>query len=137
MKKQKILITAPDHARLSDMIAFGSFSSGRRGALHALECELARAEIVAQNEIPADVITMNTRAELFDLDTGCRIGFTVVFPDEANIAEGKVSVLSPLGTGMLGYRVGDAFEWPAVNGTWRLKVSRVQYQPDTILAVTI
>ncbi|MEP6672982.1 MAG: GreA/GreB family elongation factor [Chthoniobacter sp.] len=135
MKKRHIVITTADHARLSDLIAFGDFSPRERSELRTFERELASAVIVAPDEVPDDVITINSRATLLDYTTDNHIEFTIVFPDEANIAEGKVSVLSPLGTGMLGYRVGDAFEWQALNGAWRLKVTHVQFRPEAVLAM--
>ena len=134
MKKRNIIITAPDHARLSDMIAFGHLPPRERGEVHALERELKRAEIVAPDAVPPDVITMNSRAELLDLDTGERMEFTVVFPDEADLEEGKISILAPVGTGMLGYRVGDTFERRAPFGMRRLKVVAVTFQPEAALA---
>jgi regulator of nucleoside diphosphate kinase len=100
-----------------------------------LEAELARAEIVGADEIPADLITMNTRAELLDLETGERMEFTLVLPVDANIEAGKISVLAPLGTAMLGYRVGDEFEWVVPYGLRRLKVTAVRYQPEATLAM--
>lgn len=135
MKKRNIIITAPDHARLSDMIDLGNLSPREQADAHALECELERAEIVAPDAVPSDVITMNSRAELLDLDTGERMEFTVVFPDEADYEDGKISVLAPVGTGMLGYRVGDTFERGAPYGMRRLKVMAVTYQPEAALAV--
>ncbi|MEO6740479.1 MAG: GreA/GreB family elongation factor [Chthoniobacteraceae bacterium] len=134
MKKRNIVISEQDYARLSDLIAFGAFSPQERGELDTFECELAHAAIVAPNDVPVDVIAINTRVILLDCDTDHHIKLVVVFPDEANIAEGKISVLSPLGSGILGYRVGDAFEWPALNAMWRLKVSHVQFRPDAALA---
>ena len=77
---------------------------------------------------------MNSRAELLDLDTGERMDFTLVFPIDANIEEGKISVLAPLGTAMLGYRVGDEFEWTVPYRLRRLKVTHVQFQPEAALA---
>jgi len=133
MKERNIIITAPDHARLRDMIAFGSLSQRERGEANALEAELERAAIVAGDAVPPDVITMNSRAELLDLDTGERMEFTVVFPDEADLAEGKISILAPVGTGMLGYRVGDSFERRAPYGLRRLKVINVTFQPEAAL----
>ena len=73
MKKRTIIITVPDHARLTDMIAFGNFSPRERAELDGLEEELKRAEIVAPEAVPPDVVTMNSRAELLDLDTGERM----------------------------------------------------------------
>jgi len=134
MKNRNIIITAPDHAKLSDLIAYGNLSQRERGEVHALEGELERAEIIAPDAVPPDVITMNSRAELLDLDTGERMAFTLVFPDEANLAEGKISVLAPVGTGMLGYRVGDSFERRAPYGMRRLKVVDVTFQPEAALA---
>jgi regulator of nucleoside diphosphate kinase len=134
MRKPHIIITKADYDRLSRMIAGGGMSPRERGEIHALEEELERAEIVTPGELPPDVITMNSRAELLDLDTGERMEFTVVFPNEANIDEGKISVLAPVGTGMLGYRVGDVFERPAPYGVRRLKVTEVHFQPEAALA---
>lgn len=133
MKKRNIIITAPDHARLSDMIALGHLSERERGEVHALKAELERAEVVEPDAVPPDAITMNSRAELLDLDTGERMEFTVVFPDEADLDEGKISVLAPVGTGMLGYRVGDTFERHAPHGMRRLKVTAVIFQPEAAL----
>ena len=131
MKNQTIIITEADRAKLEDMIAFKSELSPRdRCEFRALENELERAKIVASGEVPGDVITMNSRAELLDLETGERLDFTIVFPQEADIEEGRISVLAPVGTAMLGYRVGDAFEIPTPSGVRRLKVAGVSFQPE-------
>lgn len=116
------------------MIALGTFSERERGEIHALKEELERAEIVDPDAVPPDAITMNSRAELLDVDTGERMEFTVVFPDEANLDECKISILAPVGTGMLGYRVGDTFQRRAPHGIRRLKVTAVNFQPEAALA---
>jgi len=134
MKTRNIIITAPDHAKLIDLIAFGVFSQRERGEANALAGELERAEIVAPDAVPPDVITMNSRAELLDLDTGERMEFTLVLPEEAELGERKISVLAPVGTGMLGYRVGDVFERRTPYGVRRLKVIDVTFQPEAALA---
>lgn len=134
MNPRNIIITSPDYAKLTGMLALGHVSDRERGDVRALEEELERARIVAENAVPPDAITMNSRAELLDLDTGERMEFTVVFPDEADPDEGRISVLSPVGAGMLGYRVGDCFERRAPHGVRRLKVTAVNYQPESALA---
>lgn len=73
---------------------------------------------------------MNTRAEFLDPESGERVEFTLVLPADANINEGKVSVLTPLGTAMLGYRVGDTFAWPVPYGIRHLRVMKVHFQPE-------
>lgn len=86
--------------------------------------------IVQPNELPPDVITMNSRAELIDLESNETVTFTLVFPREAWLEEDKISVLAPIGAGMLGYRVSDEFEWRVPDGVRRMKVRRVHYQPE-------
>ncbi len=95
-----------------------------------LEAELDRGRVVAPQDAPPDVITMNSRARLLDLDTGEEMTYTLVFPQDANIREGKISVLAPIGTAMLGYSVGDTFEWQVPDGVRRLKVMQILYQPE-------
>ena len=136
MKKQTIIMTAADHEALSDAItAAERFSPRGRAEMSALEGELARAEIVEPDELPSNVITINSRAELFDLDTLERMEFTLVFPTDADIDRGKISVLAPLGTAMLGQRVGDEFAWTVPYGLRRLKVVAVHFQPEAALAL--
>jgi regulator of nucleoside diphosphate kinase len=135
MKPRTIIITAPDHAKLRDLIETSERFFTREGSeLRALRHELERAEIVPAEEVPADVITMNSRAELLDLETGEEMELTVVFPADANIEEGRISILAPIGTGMLGYRVGDVFEQTAPNGVRRMRVLAVHFQPEAALA---
>jgi regulator of nucleoside diphosphate kinase len=136
MKKRPIIMTATDHEELSLAIAAtGKLSERGRSEMRALESELARAEIVAPDELPPDVITMNSSLELLDRDTKERMEFTLVFPIDANIEDGKISVLAPLGTAMIGYRVGDEFEWVVPYGLRRLKVTAVRFQPEAALAL--
>lgn len=130
MKKRKITITATDYAKLRSIIDAGTLFGGTRDELRALHGELERARIVAGEEIHPDVITINSVAELLDLDSGELMEFTLVLPSRANIDEGKISVLAPLGTAMLGYRVGDEFQWAVPYGLRRLKVTQVHFQPE-------
>ena len=129
--KSTIYITSQDKQRLEELLAEVADSDPRKqGDLKALGEELRRAVIVDPKEVPADVITMNSRAELLDLDSGETVTFRLVFPPEANIEEEKISVLAPIGAGMLGYRAGDEFEWKVPEGVRRMKVTKVHYQPE-------
>ena len=129
--KNSIYITSQDKQRLEELLAEVSVSDPRqRGDLKLLEEELRRAVIVEPKEIPGDVITMNSRAELIDLDTHETVTFTLVFPRDSNVEEEKISVLAPIGAGMLGYRIGDEFEWRVPDGVRHMKVTNVHYQPE-------
>lgn len=128
---KSIYITTQDQQRLQDLLAETAASGPRQqGDWKALAEELRRAVIVQPNDIPADAITMNSRAELIDLETGETVIFTLVFPQDAWLEEDKISVLAPIGAGMLGYRVGDEFEWKVPQGVRRMKVAKVHYQPE-------
>lgn len=131
-RQTNIYITKPDHERLTKLIEIAREREGdaNRQYLDLLEEELDRAEVVQQKDIPADVITMRSTVRLKDLETGEEMNYQPVFPTEANYDEGKISVLAPIGTAMLGYRRGDTIEWQVPSGVRRLRVEEVLYQPE-------
>ncbi|MFC3549920.1 nucleoside diphosphate kinase regulator [Lysobacter cavernae] len=97
----------------------------------ALEAELARAEIVEPAQMPADVITMNSTARFRDESNGDERELTLVYPKDADGSADKVSILAPVGSALLGLRVGDAIEWPVPGGrTIKLHVLSIRYQPE-------
>ena len=132
MDEKQIVITEQDRKRLIDLI-LDAQSGEYRGSVYLdkLRGELNRAQIVTPQQIPADTITMNTKVALLDLDSHEEEVYTLVYPENADSAEGKISVLAPIGTAMLGYRVGDVFEWEVPAGKRRLKVDRILYQPES------
>jgi regulator of nucleoside diphosphate kinase len=73
---------------------------------------------------------MNSKAQVRDLEDDEVMTYTLVFPAKANVDEGQLSVLAPIGTAMLGHRVGDEFEWHVPAGAIRLRVEKVLYQPE-------
>jgi regulator of nucleoside diphosphate kinase len=98
--------------------------------LTALERELERAVVVKPEEIPPTVVTMNSEVRVMDLDTGERRCLTLVFPWIADIESGRVSVLAPLGTALLGSREGASVAWQSPRGPRRLQVESVLFQPE-------
>ncbi|HEX7315455.1 MAG TPA: nucleoside diphosphate kinase regulator [Pyrinomonadaceae bacterium] len=132
VEQTTIYITELDRRRLEKLIELAGERSRRANHLYLarLEEELERAETVAPEKVPADVITMRSRVRLRDLNTDEAMVYTLVFPSEANFDEGKISVLAPVGTAMLGYRVGDSIEWEVPSGHRRLKVEELIYQPE-------
>ena len=123
-------MTKLDLERLEGLLAKQRNIPGSGAYLAKLQGELQKAEIVDAKDIPADVVTMRSRVELTDLDTGKMEVYTLVFPEEADTTQGKISVLAPIGTAVLGYRLGDEFEWEVPAGVRRLRVSKVLYQPE-------
>lgn len=98
--------------------------------LTVLERELEHAVVVKPEEIPATVVTMNSEVEVVDLDTEERRSVTLVFPSMAGIETGRVSVLAPLGTALLGCCEGASVALDTPRGARRLQVERVVYQPE-------
>jgi len=126
-----IYITEPDFQRLSGLIEITREGNGVDGEyLNKLEAELDRAEIVDPKHIPADVITMRSKVRLMDLVSGEANTYSLVFPTEADFSEGKISVLAPIGTAILGYKLGDTIEWPVPSGLRRIRVDELLYQPE-------
>lgn len=121
-----IVVAAPDARRIAFLLGDGP--SGARDAAHLqeLRAELDRAVIVAPEEIPPGVVTMYSAAIVLDLASGSHHEIRLVFPHEADPAQGKISVLAPLGTALLGYREGDEVEWLMPGGLRRLRIDSVR-----------
>jgi regulator of nucleoside diphosphate kinase len=134
MSNRTIYITADDMGQLKILLGEEKdrhgYGNGRGEHLKGLETELNRSICVAADKVPPDVITMHSKAHLTDLTTGEELIYTLVFPNEADIRQDKISVLAPIGTAMLGYQVGDSFEWPVPDGMRRLQIKGVLYQPE-------
>jgi regulator of nucleoside diphosphate kinase len=118
-----ICITEIDQARLRNLVAFEQAS-----AVFELEHEIERAIVVEPRRMPRDVVTMNSRA-LLQLDDE-EVEVALVYPDDADDGAGKLSVFSGIGTAILGYREGDAFDWRIPDRTCRIRIGRVLYQPE-------
>lgn len=131
MKPNAIQITQFDASRLGAMLDQAVRESQLTHQEAAkFRAELTRARIVKPEAVPAGVVTMNSVIDLLDLETGEAETCTVVFPWDADVLEGRVSVLSPVGTAVLGCRVGDVLHSEVPSGTRRLAIRNIVYQPE-------
>jgi regulator of nucleoside diphosphate kinase len=73
---------------------------------------------------------MNSRVKVKDLNSGRVTTYQIVFPGEADIAKNRISVLAPIGTGLLGYSAGTTIEWQVPSGMRRFRILEVEYQPE-------
>ena len=129
--RRAIYVAHEDLVRLEGLLRRATDDGPETGYRAALAGELARARVMPRARMPASVVTMNTGVRLRDLETGEEETYTLVFPEEADINENKVSVLAPVGTALLGYRAGDVFEWPVPAGLRRFRIEDV-YQPEPV-----
>lgn len=131
VEQRTIYITEYDMTRLEELLAAAErFEDRDKKHLRELEEELLRGEVVAPVDVPKDVITMNSKVRLKDLDSREQIIYSLVFPNEADISQNRISILAPIGTALIGYRVGDTIEWEVPAGLRRLKVEEILYQPE-------
>ncbi len=124
-----IYLTEKDYERLHSLVQLQR-QNGSAAAAEGLCKELKRAKVVASEEVPADVITMNSVVQLKDLKSGNLMEITVVYPKDADLTSRKISVLAPVATAILGCKVGDEVEWPAPQGMLSYKVESIVYQPE-------
>lgn len=128
--ERKLYINAQDLARLTQLIEEANYGVAELDeSFRILQAELARATVVAPKELPGDVISMRSRLRIA-LD-GTDKEISLVYPDEANRAQGKLSVLSPIGTAIIGYRAGDVIQWHTPGGLKRIEIKEVLYQPES------
>jgi regulator of nucleoside diphosphate kinase len=125
----EIVITDSDIQRLEQLLDAPVASSD--GRLGQLEHELNRAEVVSSDEVSTQVVTMNSRVRVHDLDRRSEFVCTLVYPAEANADQKKVSVLAPLGLALLGCHVGQLVQFSAPGGPRRVKVTSIEYQPES------
>jgi regulator of nucleoside diphosphate kinase len=131
MTNREICITENDRKRLTELIRVAhDFGERIRHDLKGLEEELSKAKVVASQDIPEDVVTMNSKVVLVDVDTHEEMNFRLVFPQDADVDMGLISVLAPIGTAILGYAKGDVVEWPVPSGIRRLQIKDILYQPE-------
>ncbi|MNJ93390.1 Regulator of nucleoside diphosphate kinase [compost metagenome] len=121
-----IFITDQDFHRLSALV-----EQIEGATATALDEELSRANVIAQKEIPPDIVTMNSRLKFVDEVSGQESEMTLVYPQEANLAEGRISILAPVGVALLGLKAGQSIDWQLPSGgKKRIKVQQIVFQPE-------
>jgi regulator of nucleoside diphosphate kinase len=125
------MVSGLDAERLRAILGSHNGSALDREHLLDLRDEIERARIVPEEEIPADVVTLQSEVRVRDHATGASSDYTIVSPAQANVSLGHISVVAPLGTALLGYREGDKVEWQMPSGVRRFQIERVR-QPQRL-----
>ncbi|WNG61126.1 nucleoside diphosphate kinase regulator [Archangium gephyra] len=129
-QERRIILTEADLERLHRLVEqhSGGHNAGLAGML---EQELDRAQVTNSQEVPPGVVTMHSVVVYEDEETGAHRKVTLCYPWDARSDEGRISVLAPIGSALLGLSVGQSIAWPLPGGrTKTLRVISVLYQPE-------
>lgn len=119
MEAENLILSDKDYARLSSLTHH-----------ELLRDELGRAIVVSADKVPNDVVRMHSRVIYLDKSSGLQREIELCFPEEADLKSGKISVISPVGSALIGLKVGQEIDWPFPNGESRqLQVVDVIYNP--------
>jgi regulator of nucleoside diphosphate kinase len=131
MESHSIIVSDTDIERLNHLVRDLRHSRFRDQAqVELLEQTLENAEVTSSARFPRDAIKMNSRFRVLDLGTGKKQVYTLVYPEEANVSSGSISVLAPIGISLLGRRQGATIEVDVPGRVRRLRIERVLYPPD-------
>ncbi len=126
MNADAILVTEKDYLRIKNVLSYQSGSD-----FEDLELELDRATIITDLQVPADLVTMNSKVRFLNVNDDREMTITLVYPSDADFRQGKVSILASLGSALLGLRVEQEINWQFPDGGTRtLRVLEVIYQPE-------
>ena len=126
MNEDVILITEKDLLRIKHILSFQKSED-----FEDLELELDRAKIISDDVVPPDLVTMNSKVKFLNIQDNKEMIITIVYPSDANFAEGKISVLASLGSALIGLQVGQEINWMFPDGkTKTLKILDILYQPE-------
>jgi len=126
MNDDIILMTEKDLLRIKHVLSFQNSQEYEN-----LDIELDRAKIISDNEVPPDLVTMNSKIKFLNVQDNKEMVITLVYPSDANFSEGKISVLASLGSALIGLRVNQQINWMFPDGkTKSLKILEVLYQPE-------
>lgn len=131
MKERVVYITNYDYKRLGLLLdSLNSVKQNRRDDLSCLEDELETCKVVDPKDMPANVVTLNSRVRYLDLDSNQQRVVTLVFPSNADLSDGRISVTTPIGAALLGYAEGDIVTWQVFSGRKTVRIEEVLYQPE-------
>lgn len=128
---KKVTLTKNDYTRIYKAITVAKNSKTiNSNEAEKLLSELSKAEIVPSEKIDKDVVTMNSEVKLFFENTQKEQSFKIVYPQDANLKENKISIFSPIATALIGYKIGDEIEWIVPGGMTKIKIVDLIYQPE-------
>ncbi|WP_172116193.1 nucleoside diphosphate kinase regulator [Halomonas hibernica] len=128
-QRPPIIINRLDAERLQRLI--DNATDKELAVATLLEEELSRGEVIDPQEIPDNVVSMNSQIRFTDLTRGRQMVRTLVYPHALGTVEDGISVMAPIGAGLIGLKVGDIIDWPLPNNSEvRLRIDAILWQPE-------
>ena len=128
-RKPQIILSSLDLDRIEALLAAIPASAFPGKA--DLQAELDRADVLAPEEMPPTVVTMNSTVQFTIVETGKSFCLTLVYPRDMDGSADRVSIFAPAGSALLGMSVGDELAWPGPGGkAMTVRVKEVVYQPE-------
>ena len=124
----KAMVTAINELRKGFM---ANGQDGSTAALHGLEAELDRADVLEPKDMPANVVTMNSTVRFTLKESGKTSTLQLVYPRDMDGSSEKVSIFAPVGIALLGLRVGDELQMPSPTGQVTVHVEAITWQPES------
>ncbi len=128
--ENKLYVTINDYQRLIGLIEFSALKYRDAEGADALLTGLKTAKMMAQENIPDKIVTMNSRVLLREVSSGRESVITLAYPHDANTQERKISVLSRAGATLLGRRQGDVVRWKVPGGIGQFEIAKIIFQPE-------
>ncbi|QMU29671.1 GreA/GreB family elongation factor [Adhaeribacter radiodurans] len=125
-----IYLTEEDYRQLIKLTQVKKHQQDFSPSINRLKQELKRALVQPVETIPPEIVTMNSRVRVIELKSSSEMTITIVYPEQADFNAGKISILSPLGTAILGRREGDEVIWTAPYCKFIYRIEEVLYQPE-------
>lgn len=131
LRNRRVYITDYDLHRLSMLLrSQGDLKQVGKEELHGLAADLKQAVVVSSQKTVPQVITMNSRFRLKDLETAQEDEYTLVFPGKMNRGHGKISILAPIGAALIGAQEHETVSVTTPSGLKQLRVEAILYQPE-------
>jgi len=124
-----IVVSSLDMERLEAL--FDSLPAAQAGQHAGLLEELSRANVVEPQAVPPDVVTMNSRVRFVLDDAREEFDMSLAYPKDLDGSGSKISILTPVGTALLGLKTGESIQWKRPDGTpFQVTVRGIAYQPE-------
>lgn len=123
-----VILSKEDH-RLLTALTENVSAQGKKQEM-TLSYEVERAKVLKDEEMPDNVVRLNSKVKVVDVESKREMQFTIVHPQLADVKQNKISVLTPMGSALIGLSVGSEINWKMPAGMRRLKVLEAVYVPE-------